>query len=55
MKALREVNFDGIVILDRSPSLQGGGNAQTATVPPVRRASWPVGAPAAGSETANDK
>jgi mannonate dehydratase len=30
MKALRDVNFDGIVILDHSPSLQGGGNAQTA-------------------------
>jgi mannonate dehydratase len=30
MKALRDVNFDGIVILDHSPALQGGGNAQTA-------------------------
>jgi len=24
------VNFDGIVILDHSPGMQGGGNAQTA-------------------------
>src|ERR1035437_149940 len=30
MKALRDVNYDGIVILDHSPSLVGGGNAQTA-------------------------
>jgi BioD-like phosphotransacetylase family protein len=30
MKALRDVNFDGIVILDHSPGMQGGGNAQTA-------------------------
>jgi mannonate dehydratase len=30
MKALRDVNFDGIVILDHSPSLVGGGSAQTA-------------------------
>jgi mannonate dehydratase len=30
MKALRGVNFDGIVILDHSPSLVGGSNAQTA-------------------------
>jgi mannonate dehydratase len=30
MKALRDVNFDGIVILDHTPSLQGGSNAQTA-------------------------
>src|ERR1700678_4081860 len=30
MKALRDVNFDGIVILDHSPALLGGGNAQTA-------------------------
>src|ERR1051326_8514577 len=30
MKALRDVNFDGIVILDHSPILVGGGNAQTA-------------------------
>jgi len=30
MKALRDVNFDGIVILDHSPSLVGGNYAQTA-------------------------
>jgi mannonate dehydratase len=30
MKALRDVNFDGIVILDHSPGLVGGSNAQTA-------------------------
>jgi len=30
MKALRDVNYDGIVILDHTPSLVGGGNAQTA-------------------------
>jgi hypothetical protein len=30
MKALCDVNFDGIVIPDRTPSLQGGSNAQTA-------------------------
>jgi mannonate dehydratase len=30
MKALRDVNFDGIVILDHSPTLVGGGAAQTA-------------------------
>src|SRR5215472_15300030 len=30
MKALRDVNFDGIVILDHSPNLVGGSNAQTA-------------------------
>jgi mannonate dehydratase len=30
MKALVEVKFDGIVILDHSPSLAGGANAQTA-------------------------
>src|SRR5216683_6055704 len=30
MKALRDVNFDGIVILDHSPTLVGGANAQTA-------------------------
>ena len=30
MKALRDVNFDGIVILDHTPDLVGGGNAQTA-------------------------
>jgi len=30
MKALVEVKFDGIVILDHSPSLAGGGNVQTA-------------------------
>lgn len=30
MKALRDVNFDGIVILDHSPALVGGSNAQTA-------------------------
>jgi mannonate dehydratase len=29
MKALRDVSFDGIVILDHSPDLLGGGNAQT--------------------------
>ncbi len=30
MKALRDVNFDGIVILDHTPSLVGGASAQTA-------------------------
>src|SRR5260370_24180326 len=30
MKALRDVNYDGIVILDHSPSVVRGGNAQTA-------------------------
>ena len=30
MKALRDVNYDGIVILDHSPSLVSGGNAQMA-------------------------
>jgi mannonate dehydratase len=30
MKALRDVNFDGIVILDHSPSMVGGAYAQTA-------------------------
>lgn len=30
MKALRDVNYDGIVILDHSPSLVGGQFAQTA-------------------------
>jgi mannonate dehydratase len=30
MKALRDVNFDGIVILDHTPAMQGGSNAQTA-------------------------
>ena len=30
MKALRDVNFDGIVILDHSPRLAGGNYAQTA-------------------------
>ena len=30
MKALRDVNFDGIVILDHSPSMVGGKYAQTA-------------------------
>jgi mannonate dehydratase len=30
MKALRDVNFDGIVILDHTPGLVGGANAQTA-------------------------
>jgi mannonate dehydratase len=30
MKALRDVNFDGIVILDHSPRLVGGNYAQTA-------------------------
>jgi mannonate dehydratase len=30
MKALRDVHFDGIVILDHSPSLVGGNYAQTA-------------------------
>lgn len=29
MKALRDVSFDGIVILDHSPGMVGGGNAQT--------------------------
>jgi len=30
MKALRDVNYDGIVILDHTPSMAGGGNAPTA-------------------------
>ncbi|HXA50594.1 MAG TPA: mannonate dehydratase [Candidatus Acidoferrum sp.] len=30
MKALRDVNYDGIVILDHSPTLVSGSNAQTA-------------------------
>jgi len=30
MKALREVNFDGIVILDHSPIVVGGAYPQTA-------------------------
>ena len=30
MKAMRDVNFDGIAILDHSPGLVGGGNTQTA-------------------------
>jgi mannonate dehydratase len=30
MKALRDVNFDGIVILDHTPDLIGGGHAATA-------------------------
>jgi mannonate dehydratase len=30
MKALHDVKYDGIVILDHTPSLVGGGNAQTA-------------------------
>jgi mannonate dehydratase len=30
MKALDDVRFDGIVILDHSPAMVGGGNAQTA-------------------------
>lgn len=30
MKALRDVNYDGIVVLDHSPGMVGGGNAQTA-------------------------
>ena len=30
MKALRDVSFDGIVILDHTPALVGGSNAQTA-------------------------
>jgi mannonate dehydratase len=30
MKAMRDINFDGIAILDHSPGLAGGGNAQTA-------------------------
>lgn len=30
MKALREVHFDGIVILDHSPAMVGGNYAQTA-------------------------
>src|SRR5271170_3305606 len=30
MKALRDVNYDGIIILDHSPGLVGGGNAKTA-------------------------
>jgi mannonate dehydratase len=30
MKALRDVDFEGIVILDHSPSMVGGSYAQTA-------------------------
>jgi mannonate dehydratase len=30
MKALRDVNFDGIVILDHSPAMVGGNYTQTA-------------------------
>ena len=30
MKALRDVNFDGIVILDHSPAMVGGNYSQTA-------------------------
>ena len=30
MKALRDVDFDGIVILDRSPAMVGGTYTQTA-------------------------
>jgi hypothetical protein len=30
MKALRDVNFDGIVILDHSPTMVGGNYTQTA-------------------------
>jgi mannonate dehydratase len=30
MKALRDVNFDGIVILDHSPTMVGGNSVQTA-------------------------
>ena len=30
MKAMRDINFDGIAILDHSPGLAGGGNAQAA-------------------------
>jgi mannonate dehydratase len=30
MKALRDVSYDGIVILDHSPTVVGGGNPQTA-------------------------
>jgi len=30
MKALAEVKFDGIVILDHSPGMVGGGYTQTA-------------------------
>lgn len=30
MKALRDVNYDGIVILDHSPTMVGGANVQTA-------------------------
>jgi mannonate dehydratase len=30
MKALHDVNYDGIVILDHSPGLVGGNYAQTA-------------------------
>lgn len=30
MKAIRDVNFDGILILDHSPSMLGGAHAQTA-------------------------
>jgi mannonate dehydratase len=29
MKALRDVNYDGIVILDHTPALVGGASAQT--------------------------
>lgn len=30
MKALRDVNFDGTVILDHTPAVVGGSNAHTA-------------------------
>jgi mannonate dehydratase len=40
MKALRDVNFDGIVILDHSPSMVGGGNAQTAYGFAYMKALW---------------
>ena len=30
MKALRDVNFEGIVILDHSPGMVGGNHTQTA-------------------------
>jgi len=30
MQALRDVRFDGIVILDHSPAMVGGGYSQTA-------------------------
>ena len=40
MTALREMNFDGIVILDHSPGMVGGGHAQTAYGFAYMRALW---------------